>query len=423
MTRDAANQQAIDIFQRATPKVIDIQTARDVIPGMVEDLILHAGPPIEWSAMCGPMRGAIMGALVYEGRAKTLEEAVRLCDSGEIRFEPNHQHAAVAPMAGVISPSMPVWVIEDQVNQTRAYSNLNEGPGHALRYGANSPEVIERLRWMQETLAPRLREAVHCCGGIPTFPMIREALMMGDECHSRNRAAMTLLVQKLTVGLLQTNLSSGEIAEVLEFMIDRDYFFLNITMASCKAAWLAAEKVEDASIVTAFSRNGVEFGIRVQGQWFAAPSPVVAGHYFPGFRAEDANLDIGDSAITEASGLGGFAVGCAPAITGFIGGKPDERMQAMLEMYNITVTESTHFAAPFLNDRGTPTGVDIFKVVETGIRPYITTGIAHHQPGMGQIGAGQVRAPIECFQKAASYLSMPELSVRSGISEHLEVQE
>jgi hypothetical protein len=396
----AANQQVLQIFNQAAPAVIDIQTARDVIPNMADDLILHAGPPIEWQNMCGPMQGGILGALLYEKRAATLEEARKLCDSGAIRFEPCHNHASVAPMAGIISPSMPVWVIEDPVNGTRAYSNLNEGPGETLRYGANGPKVIANLDWMRDVLAPRLREAVLRLGTIPIFPMVREALHMGDECHSRNHAALTLLIQTLVPGLLKTSLSRQQIEEVVGFMQGRDYFFLNLTMASCKAAWLKAEAVPDSSLVTAFSRNGVQFSIRVQGQWFAAPSPVVDGHYFSGYTADDANVDIGDSAITEASGLGGFAVGGAPAITDFIGGTPETLMQAMLEMYSITISEGTHFTLPIIDWRGTPTGVDIFKVVETGIRPYITTGIAHKNAGVGQVGAGRVHAPIECFEMA-----------------------
>lgn len=402
LEREAANREVIEIFQRAEPVLVDIQTARAVIPGITEDLILHAGPPVSWERMCGPMRGAVLGALVYEGRAKTLADAEQLIERGEVRFAPCHDHAAVGPMAGVISPSMPVWIVEDRVNHTRAYSNLNEGPGAALRYGANGPQVIERLRWMEKTLAPRLKLALEKLPeGLPIFPLVREALQMGDECHSRNRAALSLLVQALLPAFLQTKLGSREIQEIFNFLIGRDYFFLNLTMAACKASWLKAESVPGASLITAHSRNGVEFGIRVQGRWFTAPSPVVNGHYFPEFSAADANLDIGDSAITEASGLGGFAAGGAPAVTGFIGGTASELMAANLEMYQITVAEGRHFGLSVLDNRGTPTGVDIFKVLETGICPFITTGIAHRLPGVGQVGAGRVRAPLECFKQAA----------------------
>jgi hypothetical protein len=412
--RTLANQRVMHIFNQATPAIIDIQTARDVIPNMADNLILHAGPPISWADMAGPMQGAIIGAAVYEGLAPDLEAARRLLDRGEILIAPNHEHDSVAPMAGVISASMPVWVIEDSVNHTRAYSNLNEGPGAALRYGANNAVVIERLRWMEKVLAPRLREAVSRLTPLPIFPIVREALHMGDECHSRNRAALSLLIQTLLPGLLKTTLTTAEIDEVLAFMIGRDYFFLNLTMASCKAAWLAAEAVPHASIVTAFSRNGVEFSIRVQGRWFPAPSPVVTGHYFSEFTAADANRDLGDSAITEASGLGGFAVGSAPAITDFIGGTVEYLTASMLDMYKITVAESTHFDLAMLGGRGTPSGVDIYKVIETGIQPIITTGIAHRLQGIGQVGAGYVRAPLECFTKAAQFIEHGVASVEGN---------
>jgi hypothetical protein len=410
--REAANRRVLDIFQQAQPAIIDIRTARDVIPDMDDNLILHAGPPIAWAAMCGPMQGAILGALVYEDRSPDIEAGRALCESGAIRLAPCHDHAAVAPMAGVISPSMPVWVIEDPVNGTRAYSNLNEGAGRALRYGANGPDVLERLYWMRDSLAPRLRKTIQALGSLPLFPLIREALRMGDECHSRNRAALSLLVQTLIPGLLDADLSSREIEEITRFIIGRDYFFLNLTMAACKAAWMAAESVPFASIVTALSRNGVEFGIRLQGQWFTAPSPVVDGQYFAGFTATDANLDIGDSAITEASGLGGFAVGGAPAITNFIGGTAQSLMESMTEMYQITVAESQLFQLPILEERGTPVGIDVLKVVETGIRPFITTGIAHRLPGIGQIGAGRVRAPLQCFERAVTFIGDQLVKIR-----------
>lgn len=404
-TREASNRQVVEIFQSAEPLLVDVQIARDVIPGLSDDMLLHAGPPISWEKMCGPMRGAALGTLVYEGRAPDLASAEKLIERGEVRFEPNHDHAAVAPMAGIISPSMPVWVVENRAHNVRAYCNLNEGPGATLRYGANGPQVIEQLHWMRQVLAPRLKMALAKSGGIPVFPLVREALEMGDECHSRNRAALSLLVQALLPHFLATGLSSLEIDEVFRFLIGRDYFFLNVTMASCKASWLPAESVSGASVITALARNGVEFGIRLQGRWFAAPSPVVDGHYFPQFTSEDANRDIGDSAITEASGLGGSAAGGSPAVTGFIGGTPEELMAANLEMYQITQAESRHFFLPVLGNRGTPTGIDVLKVIETGIRPFVTTGIAHRLPGIGQVGAGRVRAPLECFQKAAAFLN------------------
>jgi hypothetical protein len=404
------NSHALSIFQSAHPVVTDIQSALDVIPNMTDRTILHAGAPIAPQEMAGPMRGAIAGALVYERLAPDLDRAYRLMDSGDVTIDSCHNHDAVAPMAGIISPSMPVWVVENRTNGARAYSNLNEGPGRTLRYGANGPEVIERLRWMQTTLAPQLREAVLSLEGIPIFPLVQEALEMGDECHSRNHAAQAILMQKLTPALLDSGLSTGEIRTILEFLVGRDYFFLNLTMAACKSAWLEAETIPGSSIVSAFSRNGVKFAIRVQGQWFTADSPVVEGHYFKEFSAADANRDIGDSAITEASGLGGFAAGGAPGVIRFIGGRASTLVDALHEMYTITAAESQHFRLPMLEYRGTPTGVDVIKVLETGIQPFITTGIAHREPGVGQVGAGRVRAPLACFEAAAHELGLKTLS-------------
>lgn len=409
--RVAANLAVLKIFSEAQPTILDIQTALHVIPRLTPSTILHAGPPIEWPRMCGPMQGAILGAIVYEGLAPDLDAAAALIERGGVTLASCHDHDAVAPMAGVISPSMPVWVIEDRAHGTRAYSNLNEGMGRTLRYGANGSDVVARLKWMQDFLAPRLREAVlrgaHA-GGIAVFPIIKTALQMGDECHSRNKAAMALLLQTLLPHFLATQLPHGEIAEVFAFLTVIDYFFLNVTMASCKASWLLAERVPGASVVTALSRNGIEFGMRLQGQWFAAPSPVVDGHYFPGFTADDANRDIGDSAITEASGLGGFAAGGAPSVTGFVGSTAEELREANAQMYQIATIESPHFGLTYLNGRGTPTGIDVLKVVETGITPYVTTGIAHKRAGVGQVGAGRVRAPLALFEQAAAWLNSGE---------------
>ncbi len=404
MTIDIANVRALEIFQQADPVILDIQTALDVIPNMTPNTILHSGAPITPDRMCSSQRGAVAGALIYEGLAEDLPAAYHLLDSGDIDIAPCHNHDAVAPMAGIISPSMPVWVIENRTNGARAYSNLNEGPGRTLRYGANGPDVIERLHWMRTTLAPRLREAVMRLEGLAIFPLVAEALEMGDECHSRNHAVLPLFIQKLMPALLECDFTAAEVREIVAFLIGRDYFFLNLTMAACKAAWLEAEKVPGSSVVTAFSRNGVEFAIRVQGRWFTAESPVVDGHYFPGFSVADANRDVGDSAITEASGLGGFVAGGAPAVIGFIGGTAESLRQAQAEMYQITLAESRHFRLAMLENRGAPTGVDVRKVLETGIQPFITTGVMHREAGFGQVGAGRVRAPLECFRDASAEL-------------------
>ncbi|HEX3207748.1 MAG TPA: DUF1116 domain-containing protein, partial [Geminicoccaceae bacterium] len=308
---EAANRQAYEAYLAAQPVVQAIGPARDHVPGLGGRMILHSGPPIAWADMCGPMQGAIVGAMLYEGWARDAEAADALARSGEIEFAPCHHHGAVGPMAGIISPSMPVWVVANAEHGNRAFCNLNEGLGKVLRFGANGPEVISRLRWLAEVLAPALAGALEALGGLELKPLIAQALHMGDEVHNRNVAASSLLLKRLAPALLRTGMPPAAIAAVVDFIAGNDHFFLNLSMAACKAMLDAAAGVPGSSLVTAMARNGVEFGIRLGGTddaWFTAPAPVVDGLLFPGYTAADAAPDLGDSAITETAGLGGFAM-------------------------------------------------------------------------------------------------------------------
>lgn len=396
------NKQAVGRLLDARPKLVDIAPAGDVIPGFERRMLLHSGPPISWDKMCGPMRGAIVGALIYEGLADSPKEAEALAASGDIKFAPCHEYGAVGPMAGIISASMPVFVIENEAGGNRAYSNLNEGLGKVLRFGANSPEVIGRLHWMRDVLAPVLRKAILAAGGLDIMTLTAKALQMGDECHNRNLAATSLLIRTL-LPVLCKECTGGELADVASFLASNDHFYLNISMAACKASLDAAHGIKGSTLITAMSRNGVEFGIRVSGlgnEWFTAPAPYVKGLYFPGYSDADANPDLGDSAITETCGLGGFAMAAAPAIVQFVGGTASDAINYTKEMYEITLATNPAYTIPALDFRPTPTGIDLIKVVETGINPIINTGIAHRDAGVGQVGAGLVRAPMECFTAA-----------------------
>ncbi len=400
---EEANSKAIAAFLAAVPILRGIGTARDVLPGMGERMILHAGPPIEWQHMCGPMQGAIVGALLYEGWAHAAQSARALAASGEIVFDPCHHHAAVGPMAGVISPSMPVWIVEDASSGRRAYSNLNEGLGQALRFGAYGVEVLARLEWMQSTLAPALGAALTQLDGIELKPLMAQALLMGDELHNRNAAASGLLLRRLASALVRSSSVADKVPEVLDFIAGNDHFFLNISMAACKLMLDAAHGIGGSSMVTAMARNGVDFGIRVSGlgeRWFTGPAGAIDGLYFAGYSAADAARDLGDSAITETAGLGGFSMAAAPAIAKFVGGTPEDATANSLAMGHISLSESNIFQLPALNFRGAPSGIDIRKVVDTGIEPVINTGIAHRDAGVGQIGAGLTRAPLVCFVQA-----------------------
>lgn len=405
---EAANRVALERLLAAHPILVDVCPAMDVVPGMTPDTVLHAGPPIEWERMSGPLRGAVVGALLSEGRAATPEEAEALAASGRVRFDPCHHHAAVGPMAGVTTASMPVWVVENRAHGNRAYANLNEGLGKVLRYGAYAPEVLDRQRWFMTTLGPALGEAVRRTGGVDVRALIAQAVQMGDECHNRNRAASALLLKALAPHVAELSLPAGERGRILAFAGGNEHFFLNVGLAACKAAADAAHGVPGSTLVTTMARNGTDFGIRVSGlgdRWFTGAADTPVGLYFTGFTAADANPDMGDSAITETAGIGGFAMAGAPAIVQFVGGTPAEALGYTQQMYEITLGESAHYRLPALDFRGTPTGIDVRLVMQTGILPQINTGIAHRRPGMGQIGAGLVKPPRVCFERAFEALA------------------
>lgn len=398
-----ANLEAEQRIMKAHPYVVGIGTAGNDIPNMTKKTILHAGPPVKWENMSGPLRGAIIGGLIYEGLAKNEEEAIALAASGEITFDSCHHHSAVGPMAGVVTYSMPVWIVENKAYGNKAYCTLNEGLGKVLRFGAYQQEVIDRLNWMENTLAPLLKAALELCGEIDLKSMIAQVLQMGDDGHNRNKAGTSLLIREIAPYIPLTDFSEKDKSEVLKFMNSNDHFFLNLTMPAAKCTLDPLEDIKYCTIVYTMARNGTEFGIRVSGlgnRWFTAPAEIINGLYFPGYSEKDANPDIGDSVITETSGIGGFAMATAIPIVQFVGGTPADAMNYTRQMYEITQAENQTYKIPVLDFRGTPTGIDIRKVVETGIKPVINTGIAHKDPGVGQVGAGIVHPPMKCFEDA-----------------------
>lgn len=398
-----ANKKAFDAIQAAQPIIKGIGTCLDTVPGMKQNLILHAGPPITWERMSGPLRGAVMGALIYEGFAKTPEEAEKVAASDKIEYSPWHEHDGVGPMAGVASASMPVWIVENKTNKKCTYCTLNEGLGKVLRFGAYSEEVITRLKWMEKTLGPVIKAAIPFMPEINLKNMVAQVLQMGDEAHNRNKAGTSLLIRELAPAVIKTDFSAEDKIKVLEFVNSNDHFFLNLSMPAAKAILQSAEWIEGSTLVTTMCRNGTDFGIRVSGlkeQWFTGPAQIVKGLLFPGFDESDCNPDIGDSAITETCGFGGFAMAAAPAIVKFVGGVAGDAINYTKKMYEITEGESQSFQIPILDFRGSPQGIDILKVCEKQILPQINTGIAHKKSGIGQVGAGLVNPPMKCFEDA-----------------------
>jgi hypothetical protein len=402
----AANRRAVERILAARPVLVDVRRAAEALPGLGPRRILHAGPPIEWPRMCGPVRGAVIGAILYEGWADTAEAAQGLVDRGEVDFAPCHDHGAVGPMAGILSPSMPVAVVDNAAAGNRAFATLNEGLGRVLRFGAYDGAVLDRLRWMAASLAPALARALRSRGPVDLKSLTAQALQMGDECHNRNVASSSLFARMIAPALVRTS-PADTAAAVLEFLEANDHFYLNLSMAAAKSALDAARDIAGATVVTAMARNGVEFGIRVSGtgdRWFTAPALVPEGLYFPGYGPDDANPDLGDSAITETMGIGGFAMAAAPAIARFVGGTADDALEYTRQMAGITLAENADYGIPALGFAGTPTAIDIRRVVDSGVLPVIDTGIAHREAGIGQIGAGITRAPLACFGAALAAL-------------------
>ncbi len=405
----AANATAIDRMLAVRPHLVDVGVARDVFPEMTDRTLFHAGPPITWERASGPMRGAIIGALLYEGLAVDPDDAAAQAAAGEVELSPCHHHRAVGPMAGVTSPSMPVAIVQDGAGDGVSYSTLNEGLGKVLRYGAFAPEVVERLRWMDRVLGPVLGAALRTRGPIDLQSLIAQALQMGDDGHNRNRAVTSLFLREIGAPLIDgADTPTAQRLEVFKFIDGNDHFMLNLVMAAGKLGSDAAANVPASSLVTVMARNGTDFGIRLSGtgdQWFSAPAPPVDGLYLGSYTEEDASPDIGDSTITETIGIGGFAMAAAPAIVGFVGGTAAGAVRRTLAMYEISLTEHPSYQIPMLEFRGTPTGIDAARVVRTGVTPMINTGVAGKVPGTGMVGAGLVEAPMECFAAAVNALA------------------
>ena len=409
----AENEAAFAILCGAEPRLLDVGQAIEVIPGMRRDLVLHAGPPIAWDRMASAMRASICGGLVLEGLCRTAEEAEALAGSGAIAFAPAHDHNAAGAMAGTLTASMPVFVVEDKVSGLRAYVGINEGLGKALRFGANGEEVLSRLRWIRNDFYPLLKQALALGGPLDLKSMVAEALRRGDEAHNRNKAATSQFFREIAPHLVATGAPHGEIIRALQFIGGNDHFFLSLSIAHAKAASLAVERYGKGSLVTVMAGNGVEVGIRVAGlgkRWFSAPASVANVKLFDGHSIDEATPTMGDSYITESIGLGAFALAAAPAITSFIGGTVDELIAKSERMRAIAFGEHTTFRIPALGFRGVPSGIDVRKVVATGISPLINTGIASRLAGVGQIGAGVQEIPLGCFQGA--FAALEEASIR-----------
>lgn len=399
-----ANAEVLRRIGAASPHLVDIKPAGDLIRALGDTDLLHAGPPLGgWEEACGALRGAIIGTAIHLGLAADAKEAQALAAADHFRLLPANDHHALGTYAGVIARRTPVFVVENRASGHRAYAAINEGRGKALRYGSHDPQTLERLAWLEGEFAEILGAVIRETGGIDLAELLVQALHMGDDGHSRQKAASALFANSLAAPLLESGLGVRETAGVLRFLVQTDIFFLPLTMAAAKSTMLSAEGVRGSTVVTCTAGNGVRWGIKVSGggaKWFTAPVPSIQGRYFEGYAPRDASPVIGDSEIAETLGLGAFAMAGAPALAPYIGGTPDEARRLSTQMYEITLGEHPRFKIPALGYRGTPMGIDVRRVVETGIEPIFNTGIAHKEPGVGQIGAGFGRTPLSCCTAA-----------------------
>ena len=402
---DRANQVAVERVRQSRPVLRRIRPAGECIPALTKNTLLHAGPPVSWDNMCEPMRGAIVGALKYEGLAESTAEALALMDAGEVEYGPTHAHNVVAPMAGVVTSSMPLFVVEDGINGHRSFSPINEGLGQVLRFGANSADVVRHLNWLEKVLAPALDKALLSLEGINLRSIMAQAIGMGDELHQRNVAASLLFFRAVCVELAEAAPDRRSELEMMEFLTRRnEQFFLNIAMAACRCTMEAVENIPYCSVITNMTRNGVDFGIQLSGlgsRWLTARSQKPQALYFPGYSEADANPDMGDSSIVECCGLGGFAMANAPAVARFgSSGSLIEALQYTRNMEQITVGVNPDLPIPNMNFSGVPVCIDVRQVVSTGILPIITSGVAHQKSEIGQVGAGHSSPPMTLMNNA-----------------------
>jgi hypothetical protein len=401
--RHDANLEAFTRMATADPVLVEVAPAIDVVPGLAPNVVLTSGAPLAWSEYVGGQRAAVVGGALYEGLGRDEDDVERKIRGGEIVVSGCHEYGCVGSVAGIFTASMPVFVVENADRGNRAFCNFYEGPSHKrLNYGVYDADVHAALDYIRDVIAPAIGDAVRALGGVPLRPLMRRAVHMGDELHSRNTAATLLFTRELVPAFLGASPALRQRTDdTLAFLAESDYFFLRISMAAAKATANAADGIEGSSVVTSMALSCRDFAIRVSGlgdDWFRGPHPELLGKLFDGYSMDDVEWMGGESMHAETVGFGGFAQAAAPALQSYQGGSPEGMVEMNRQMYQITVGEHPEYQIPSLGYRGTPLAIDIHKVVETGVVPVMDAGLPGK--GGGQIGAGVLRAPLACFTEA-----------------------
>lgn len=398
---DEANGRAVEMITKAQPYWVSVEAAGDFLKEMGERTILHSGPPIPYEDMCELHKRGMQNGALMEGWAASRKEADRLLKRGDIHVDSALNYAAVGSGTGIITPSVPLLIVEDRRTKKRAGVFPAEGKfgGGFCGWGLYSKEIADNLRYLRERVYEPLSRLLEEEGGLELKSLIAESIEMGDENHSSQSAVDLLFLKKI----LPYGLKAENSGEIIRYFLETGRFFHNFGQAASRSALLGASDIPGSSMVTAAGGNGVEFGIKVAGlseEWFTAPSPMIEGRYMtPGSRREDQLAWIGDSSVVECAGLGGILSAASPKVCAYRGDNLEKALETTRQMALICIGENPSYRIPNLDFAHSPVGIDVLKCVKTGITPVINGGMINRQGGW--MGAGCARIPMECFEKAA----------------------
>ena len=300
------NPEAKRIIDASDPYWVDVMPAGEFLE-LPEKTILHSGPPIGYGRMCVLHRRGMANACLFEGWAKTAGEAEAMLSRGEVRVAAAMDYATVGSGAGIVTASVPLLVVEDRTTGLRAGVFPGEGRfgGGFCGWGVYSPEIAANLAYMRDRLFPPLVSVLRDAGGFPLRALFAEAIRMGDELHSCQKAIDYLF----TRAIVPYALKCPNAAELLEYFAATDRFTHNFGQAASRAALLGVAAAGVKGALVAAGGNGVEYGVKFADEpdkWHVAPSPMIVGPYLtPGAKRENQLPWIGDSSITECRGWGG----------------------------------------------------------------------------------------------------------------------
>lgn len=350
---EEGNRRALAALDASRPQLVDAGLATDLVPGMDARRILHCGPPCDWQRLGPAMRGQVARAAMLEGWAGDQGAAAALIEAGDIELAATESHGVVAPMSGVLSPSMAVWAVHDEATGADAWAPMSDGAGDGLPASARTRDLIARQRLLADRLAPGASAALGDRGPIDLAALAEEAARMGDADVPDARAAGLLLIRELLPAMATRALDAVPALAGAGAPMGR--IALPLVAAAARCAVQAAAGTPMSSLVIAMSGNGTDVGVMLAGTpgtWHTAPAPI----------ADDARFD-------EGSGASG--------------------------------------AAPWTGDQGViacaTMAIDARLCIDAGEAPAIPMGIASRADG-GWVGHGTAQVPLAALRDALGAL-------------------